>query len=335
MPKMQHLIDKASADGVVRVLASTLPHLQGRCEQGLGQLTANDGLQAVTMADAVCVHFTVSWTNLPDLIALRQRTAGRLILFEYTYSAVYEELCAPYQQQFCTMLRFAYGLFDTVVAVSQAQRKWMLDAELVSPDRLRLIVPSLDLSRLLALPPPPPRSGPLRLGAYGPWTPQKGFDRLVEAMRLISPDVATQRIAGFGPEAIALRRLAVKLPHVQFEEAVADPEYFLSEVDAIAIPSRCEPFGLVALESRAAARPIIVAGVDGLVEQVSPALGLVVDAANPIDLANGIGRMAAGDLPAMAAAARASVIGDFDRYLWHWHDLIDEVIEAEPLRRAS
>ncbi|MBV9826105.1 MAG: glycosyltransferase family 4 protein [Alphaproteobacteria bacterium] len=335
MPKMLHLVDKVALDGVTRTLASVLPRLQGRCEHELRQLTANDDLQAGTPVDAVCVHFTVSWANLAHLIALRHRFAGRLILFEYTYSAAYERLCTPYRRQLRTMLQFAYGLFDMVVAVSPAQQAWMVKAELVPPHRLRLIVPSVDLSRLLALPFPARHAGPLRLGAYGPLVPQQGFDRLVEAMRLVSPDVATQRIAGFGPEAIALRRMAEKLPHVQLEEAVADPQYFLSEVDAIAIPSRWEPMGLVALESRAAARPLIVAGIDGLAEQVSPAFGLVVNADSAIDLADGIDRMAAADLPAMAAAARASVTGDVERDLTQWQGLIEEIIGAEPLLRAS
>jgi glycosyltransferase involved in cell wall biosynthesis len=81
---------------------------------------------------------------------------------------------------------------------------------------------------------------------------------------------------------------------------VEDVAGFLAGVDVVAVPSRWEAYGMVANEAREAGRPVLVAPVDGLPEQVQGGGGLVVDFADHGALRRG-GRWTAR-LAAMAAA---------------------------------
>jgi glycosyltransferase involved in cell wall biosynthesis len=193
----------------------------------------------------------------------------------------------------------------------------------------------VDLASLTALPLPSRGPGPLRLGAYGRFAPQKGFDRLLAAMRLVGPNVATLHLAGFGPEAKTLEDLAAGLAHVRIDSAAADPKRFLAGVDAVIVPSRWEAYGLVAAEARAAGRPVLVADVDGLAEQARVSSGLIMRGSDPADIAADIARLAEADLPALAVAARKSTRCDFDQHVAAWRDLIDEMPADPGLRKAA
>ena len=62
----------------------------------------------------------------------------------------------------------------------------------------------------------------------------------------------------------------------------------LVEYDAIVVPSESESFGIVAIEGMAAGLPVIASGVGGLSEVVTEDCGLLVPAAKPRALADGI-----------------------------------------------
>jgi len=109
--------------------------------------------------------------------------------------------------------------------------------------------------------------GPLKIGAFGRFHKQKGFDLLIDAMAQIPPYLAELKLAGTGPDAAKLRARSQYLPNVQIVDAFSSPSAFLSEVDTVAIPSRWEAFGLVGIEARASGRPIVAAQIDGLIDQ--------------------------------------------------------------------
>ena len=166
------------------------------------------------------------------------------------------------------------------------------------------------------------RSGKLRLGAYGRYAPQKGFDTLIAAMRLLPPGLATLDLAGYGPDEAALRDAAAGLPNVRIGGKINGPLAFLSGVDAIVVPSRWEAFGLVAAEARAAGRPVLAAAVDGLAEQIMPAWGAVYHGDSPAALAAAIEAFAARDHAAMSEAARQSVAGALSITVGLWARLL-------------
>ncbi len=280
--------------------------------------------------DLLAWHVASSWKLLPRL--LRRRTLP-ILLFEHHYSAGFEQLTVPSALRFRAMLRFSYGAAARVVAVSLAQKRWMEEAGLAGKRRLRLICSSRPLEPFLSLPPPAVSmaGAPIRLLAYGRFTPQKGFDRLIRALRRLPEAPLQLRLVGDGPQRQELERLAAGESRIRVEGPSADIPARLGEADVVVIPSRWEPWGNVCLEARAAARPVVVSDVDGLPEQVKDC-GLVVPAA--ADESEGERALAAA-LEAVVTTtpekrldwsrqARRSAAGAWTGYVDGWSRLLEE-----------
>lgn len=114
--------------------------------------------------------------------------------------------------------------------------------------------------------------------AWGRHVPQKGFDLLLAAFHLVLEEIpgATLLLGGDGPERSELQRGAGR--HVTFlgaldREGVRDA---LSRTRVVAVPSRIEPFGIVAVEALAAGRGLVHACHGGLGEATG-GLGRPVD----------------------------------------------------------
>lgn len=104
--------------------------------------------------------------------------------------------------------------------------------------------------------------------AWGRHVPQKGLDLLVEAFAIVReqlPD-ATLRIGGDGPEHERLRTLAG--PGVELLGPLDRDEVqsLLSSARVAVVPSRLEPFGIVAVEAMAAGRGVVWSTNGGLVD---------------------------------------------------------------------
>ena len=276
------------------------------------------------------VHFTVNWAKLPFMIALRLRLGRRrLVIVEHSYTESYERLRVARPARFRLMLRLNYALADGVVAVSRAQAMWLTRIGVVKGDRLTAIPTALDTSALDAVPPVSHAVGTMRLGAYGRYADQKGFDVLIEAMRHVDPSVATLELRGLGPNLDALRAAAADLPHVTVGGPVDDLAEFLGGLDAVVIPSRWEAFGLVAAEARAAGRPILVAKTDGLVEQTASDCGLLFETENSASLATAIAELSARDLQCMGERGRKAVRGALETTIAGWSALLHRLVPSE------
>lgn len=329
--RIVHILDDLAMGGVTRALRNfTDPRLADVGEHVTVDLNAGFP-RAQSRNDIAILHFTLSWRKLALLMKLRALGGfSRLILIEHTYTEGFETACVPATTRFRRMLKLAYGLCDQVVCVSHAQRGWMLEAGLAPPEKLCAIAQSRDYCELLKLPVPERTEGPLRIGAFGRFHPQKGFDLLIESMASIPTDIAELTLAGHGPEAARLKAMALNLPHVQIAKPFSSPEAFLSAVDVVAVPSRWEAFGLVGTEARAAGRPLIAASVDGLRDQIakhsfSHAVGDVAGLRAAI--------LSAARSPALAAraqAARAHVRGEYDQMVLGWAELL-----AQPSVKAQ
>ncbi len=330
MIRVLHLIDDAGLGGITRLLQAQ----EGRLGADIRAETLVVDPRRVLApslpeADVVVVHFTLAWRKLPFLLALRARCGRRpLVLVEHSYTAAYEHRCVPRPGRFRAMLRLGAALFDHVVAVSHGQAAWLRAAGIVPAGKLRVIEPTSDLSAVAAVPPLAPAAGPLRLGCYGRYAPQKGLPALIEAMRLLPPGLATLQLAGYGPEEAALRAAAADLPGVEIG-GVVRPEAFLAEVDAIVMPSLWEAYGLVCAEARAAGRPVLVADLDGLSEQVPAALR--IPATDPVTIAERIRWLAQQDLPALGETLRITARGSELRHCRGWAGLIRDVVPGRVL----
>lgn len=328
MPIILHLLDDTALGGVTRLLDSLLQTLGNTGAHEIR--TVQTGWRPAPMLrsagarpDIIVVHFTSAWRKLPFLASLRLRAPGaRIILVEHSYTGGFEERCVRQKGRFRAMLRLAYRMVDQVVAVSHGQADWLRRAGLVAQDRLVVIPCVLDLAAFSALPLPQAPTLPMRLGAFGRFAPQKGFDVLIRAMRDVPPEIATLELAGYGPDEDSLRSAAADLPHVRIRDRV-DPVAFLAELDAVTMPSRWEAGAVSCWEARAAGRPMIVSDVDGLPEQVPPSIGIVVPPENAARLAAAIIDLARADRSAMAHSARRSTLGAYGAVLVGWQAVLD------------
>ena len=317
------LIDDPAVGGVGRTLDNQIEQLAAEFRIRRMLVDTRHPLPPMLDDDAVIVHFSSSWAKLPFLTLARAQRSGRpIVLVEHMYSESFERVRVPNIMRFRAMLRLAYRLVDTVVCVSEGQARWMQAAGLVPAAKIRVIRSASDCQHLFEIAPPQYAGDrPLRLAAYGRYSLQKGYDVLIEAMRLVPPAVATLTFAGYGEDEAAMKLAAASLPHVRVGQSVGDLAAFLAQCDAVVVPSRWEPFGLVAAEARSAARPLIVSDLDGLSEQVKRDTGLAVAPENPRLLADAIIRLRGRDLGAMGLAARASVVDHFQEHLRGYREL--------------
>lgn len=172
---------------------------------------------------------------------------------------------------------------DRIVCVSEAARQNLLNHGMAA-QRLCVIDNGVDLDRFSPLPSDDRQR--CRVLAMGRLTRQKGFDVLIAAAQR-SPNIAVD-IVGDGPDRGALQTLADACGgRVRLHGWVKDTRPWLEQADVVAIPSRWEGFGLVAVEAMASGRPIVASRVPGLADVVGDA-GVLVPAENPDALARGI-----------------------------------------------
>lgn len=269
-PRVIHLFDDAAAGGVMRVLdhIETSPQMAADAEHILRAVDRHSLSLGRSDADIIVSHLAISWRSLPMLTMLRllhPRTP--LVHVEHSYTKAFVAQNVQNPRRFKCLLRLAYRLFDMVIAVSHAQDKWLCESGAVPRAKLRVIQSCVDLSAFRAIAAP---AGPVRvIGAIGRLDRQKGFDTLISAFRHCKAQDLALHIYGEGAEEADLRRLAGDDRRIQFKGFASDPSAALAAVDVVAMPSRWEAYGLVALEALAAQRMLLVSGLDGLADHVA------------------------------------------------------------------
>lgn len=126
---------------------------------------------------------------------------------------------------------------------------------------------------------------------------RKGGEILLEAFQALAAEhpEANLYYVGDGPERGALERRAVSgmvAGRVHVEGFSPDPGEYLRGADIFVLPSLREPFGLAALEARAAGCAVVVSEIDGLPEVVDGGrAGLLVPPGDPVALARALGSL--------------------------------------------
>lgn len=113
------------------------------------------------------------------------------------------------------------------------------------------------------------------IGVFARHVPQKGLDWMLAAAKRVLCAVPNSQILiyGEGPltEGLKKERDALGLTRsVQFMGYVSDPVQEMSRLHAVAIPSKIEPFGLVALEAQSVGVPVVCFDSSGAAEAVIP-----------------------------------------------------------------
>ena len=128
--------------------------------------------------------------------------------------------------------------------------------------------------------------------AVGRLSQEKGFDVLIAAFALLSPQHSQVRlcIVGDGPQAEALKRQAAPLgDRIRFLGPIAAAASLFAAADVVVVPSRQEGQGIVPLEAMAAGKPVVASRVGGLMETiVEGETGLLVPAGDAQALAGAI-----------------------------------------------
>jgi|GEM_PF-2535546 len=160
---------------------------------------------------------------------------------------------------------------NAVIAVSNAVKQTLSDCE-IAPSKITVIPNGIDLAEIDTQTSSEclPIEGKVVAG-IGRLSPEKGFDLLLQAFDLISSGMPEAHlvIAGTGAEEQNLKALAATLPHperVHFLGYVEDTAMVYRSADVIAIPSREEGQGIVAIEAMAYRKPVVAFDVGGLRE---------------------------------------------------------------------
>jgi D-inositol-3-phosphate glycosyltransferase len=278
-----HIVDDASWGGVNRLLACFENAPEGfvhdqhkiiRVERSVKKAPQID-------ADVIVSHMSVCWKNIPFFASLRAAHPDTpLVHVEHSYSERFAALKVANRDRYDDLMRLALGLFDKVVAVSKPQAAWLNRRGYANSDQLVSISSCVSLAAFEAVA-AHRVDGPLTIGAIGRFHEQKGFDLLVDAFVSAAPSNTRLLLVGDGPDRDKLVTKANGHPHIHFLPYTANPADALAMCDVIAMPSRWEPYGLVALEAMAAMRPVICSNVDGLKEHI--ANGAVPVAENTVD----------------------------------------------------
>jgi glycosyltransferase involved in cell wall biosynthesis len=329
-PKIFHLLDDHSMGGV----AATTRHISNSClkDDFDFRLVSSKGLLPLLQTecpDLVIFRNPSSWRRSLNL-AMIKLYVPHVIIHEHHYSEGFTQHNVQHLRRFHAMLRYSYHLADRVVAISQGQANWMQKNHLVHSPKLTMINQCPNLDRFLNIP-IKVRASPLILATYGRFCPQKGFDVLLKALRLIPEVNLHLNIGGSGVEAENLYDLAQGATNIKFWGVIDDSlPTFLSAADVVLIPSRWEPWGNVCIEARAAGKPIIASNIDGLPEQVKDC-GLLVQPNDPQSLAAAIRAVAsapAHQLETWGHNARTSVSMAWEVYLDQWRSLLLETLQS-------
>ncbi|WP_095589968.1 glycosyltransferase [Actibacterium ureilyticum] len=333
LPTILHLIDDTTPGGVMRVLGhlASCPRLAvGGCH--VVRSVSRGGALPRVQADIAVSHLALGWRGLLRLVAFRHRHAGMpMVHVEHSYTPAFATQNVPARRRFLTMLRTGYAQFDAVVAVSPAQADWLRAQGLVPPGALRMIRSAVDLSAFRAM--RPPSGGGRHIGAIGRLDRQKGFDILIPAFRLITDPQARLTLFGAGPEAARLHAMAAGDARIGFHGLVKTPASAMASVDAVAMPSRWEAYGLVALEARAARRPLALAAVDGLSDHAGPGVAMV-PGGSVADWARALRQLMNAPPPPAPRGTLSLVEADFARA---WQGVIDDLLarRARPARNTD
>jgi glycosyltransferase involved in cell wall biosynthesis len=197
------------------------------------------------------------------------------------------------------LLAARYRAMVAVLTPARGAKAQLVDDYGLAAERVLVVPNGVDV--------PPDPAGPAghdvpRIGALGRLTAQKGFDVLLEAVRLLAVEGCTFDvvIGGAGRDAGSLRAAAAGLP-VSFRGFVDDPRRFLAGLDLFCLPSRREALPLALLEAMAEGLPCVATDV-GDVRAAVGAAAVVVPPGSPAVLAGAL-------RPLLADPARRRSLG--------------------------
>lgn len=191
--------------------------------------------------------------------------------------------------------RFSTELADHVAACSEWMRKVAIK-DSGHAEKISTVHNPVDVGRFAEAASKP--DGHFHLLVVARLHRVKGVDLALRALRNLL-DRYTRgvmlTIVGDGPERAGLKKLAGELgvdEYVRFEGLRYDVEDFVKQADLVLVPSRYEPFGMVAAEAGAAGKPVVASKTGGLPEIVEDGVtGFLFEPENDVMLAEKIAHL--------------------------------------------
>jgi glycogen synthase len=215
---------------------------------------------ASAAVDLVHAH---EWMTAPAAVRLR-RALGRRLVFN-----VHLPQTAPFH---LAMEDLGLAHADLVLVNSQAVKDELLARD-VAVGEVAVVPNGVDVETFSPAPEPGSASGLVLF--VGRLAPQKGCDTLLRAFAILQRRCPSSRlvVVGDGDQELYLLRLARQLrvaDRVEFLGWRDDPDLveLYRRAAVVAVPSRYEPFGLVALEAMACGCPVVACRVGGLQDVV-------------------------------------------------------------------
>ncbi len=324
-----HLVDDASWGGVNRLLdcLENAPFGLVHDDHKIIRLERGNWTAPVFQADVIVSHMAICWKNFSFFSKLRAtHPETPMVHVEHSYSEHYVALNVEKRERFDDLLNLSYALFDKIVAVSEPQRQWIARRKYCQQSQLTLISSCVRLAPFQKISNTSPQ-GLVTVGAIGRFHEQKGFDILVEAFARHLPETIQLLLIGDGPERETLLKKARGKTNIIFQPSTSDPASAMGKCDIVAMPSRWEPYGLVAIEAMTANRPIFCSCVEGLKQHIGGgAIGVAENsalgwAAALTGLAN---RQTVDNLPRAHGAANAEW-----NFINSWNALIKTLKHVE------
>ncbi len=190
--------------------------------------------------------------------------------------------------------RYSRKLFsawgDFVIAISRQVQRHLIDDFKINPDKIRVIHNGVDLKKFkvssadrvkqlkdkLRLPTFPV------IGSIGRFSPVKGFDKLIGAMRHVVKDFPNAQLIliGEGPDKEKLERLCAEERlenNVIFIPATINTAEYFMLMDVFIFPSRQEGLGLSLIEAMANGRVCIASDAGGIKDVIDDGVsGIIV-----------------------------------------------------------
>ncbi|HZC69793.1 MAG TPA: glycosyltransferase family 4 protein [Jatrophihabitans sp.] len=278
--------------------------------------------------DVVHAH---DWLVAQSAVTLTETTCAPLVATLHATEAGrhHGRLPAPLNRAIDSVEHWLAGRAAQVITCSTTMRDEVAQLFELPPERVHVVPNGIDAARWTAS----ARAtevvrnsfgdGPLLVYA-GRLVHEKDVQTLLRAVRPLRESHPGLRlaVAGMGPHESVLRERARRLRVARAVDWLgfvpeAELAALFGAADAVVVPSRYEPFGIVALEAAAAGAPLAVAETGGLADLVEAGVAASSFPAGDADaLASAVGKLLVDPVAARRVAARAKRIVRRD-YTWH------------------
>ena len=287
--------------------------------------------------DIVHVH---DWLTVSSGVALKHLLRVPLVMTFHSTEALRSSNSPSPESAMAEGLEW-WGSFESarIIAVSGWMKSQVVPTFKVPSDKVTVIPNAVDSKKFEV--PVDARAvrkkwriseGEKMITAVGRLTAQKGFDDLIRAYAAVRRSAPSSRLLliGDGYMREELQRLADReqvKDGVTFAGFVGDSDLAgaLKSSAVVVVPSRFEPFGIIALEAMASGVPVVVSRVGGLGEIVEDGVdGVEAEPNDPASIAQAISRV----LSDGALASRLAENGRKKAKAYSWEAAARKTLEA-------